>query len=232
MRIGSITIFHLSKLWKAKFFVLCDVIFLAVSGCRGNLILITLGRSEGVKWQAIFEYRLPVFKLKSNVRTSQTRVPCTSDLFPQKDSIQISLLRSIKSSPTKLNRAGQHSDFLFIIVKRLLFQVWAERTKRRTAIYQLPCWIWWVVASSLSEGRIFCEAGPSHLTWIFNARLTLSWVKSKLPCKVLAKRYPQLKPTRAKLQNRNVLRRVAKRYCWARKKTVQLSDNDRAVTQQ
>ena len=27
--IGSIIIFHLSKLWKAKFFVLCDVIFLA-----------------------------------------------------------------------------------------------------------------------------------------------------------------------------------------------------------
>ena len=28
MRIGSIIIFHLSKLWKAKFFILCDVIFL------------------------------------------------------------------------------------------------------------------------------------------------------------------------------------------------------------
>ena len=27
-RIGSIIIFHLSKLWKAKFFILCDVIFL------------------------------------------------------------------------------------------------------------------------------------------------------------------------------------------------------------
>ena len=29
VRIGSIIIFHLSKLWKAKFFILCDVIFLA-----------------------------------------------------------------------------------------------------------------------------------------------------------------------------------------------------------
>ena len=28
VRIGSITIFHLSKLWKAKFLILCDVIFL------------------------------------------------------------------------------------------------------------------------------------------------------------------------------------------------------------
>ena len=28
VRIGSIIIFHLSKLWKAKFFILCDVIFL------------------------------------------------------------------------------------------------------------------------------------------------------------------------------------------------------------
>ena len=28
VRIGSTIIFHLSKLWKAKFFILCDVIFL------------------------------------------------------------------------------------------------------------------------------------------------------------------------------------------------------------
>ena len=28
VRIGSITSFHLSKLWKAKFSILCDVIFL------------------------------------------------------------------------------------------------------------------------------------------------------------------------------------------------------------
>ena len=28
LRIGSIIIFHLSKLWKAKFFILCNVIFL------------------------------------------------------------------------------------------------------------------------------------------------------------------------------------------------------------
>ena len=28
MRIGSIIVFHLRKLWKAKFFILCDVIFL------------------------------------------------------------------------------------------------------------------------------------------------------------------------------------------------------------
>ena len=28
MRIGSLIIFQLSKLWKAKFFILCDIIFL------------------------------------------------------------------------------------------------------------------------------------------------------------------------------------------------------------
>ena len=28
VRIGSIIIFHLSKLWKAKFFILCEVTFL------------------------------------------------------------------------------------------------------------------------------------------------------------------------------------------------------------
>ena len=28
VRMGSIIIFDLSKLWKAKFFILCDVIFL------------------------------------------------------------------------------------------------------------------------------------------------------------------------------------------------------------
>ena len=42
VRVGSIVIFHLSKLWKAKFFVLCGVI-LFWYGCRGNLRLITLG---------------------------------------------------------------------------------------------------------------------------------------------------------------------------------------------
>ena len=31
--------------------------------------------------------------------------------------------------------------------------------------------------------------------------------------KALAKRYSQLKPTRAKLENQNLHRRVAKRYC-------------------
>ena len=46
MRIGSIIIFHLSKLWKAKFFILCDVIFWW--GCSGNLKLITVG-SERVR---------------------------------------------------------------------------------------------------------------------------------------------------------------------------------------
>ena len=45
MRIGSIIIFYLSKLWKAKFSKLCDGIFWW--GCRGNLVLITLG-SEAV----------------------------------------------------------------------------------------------------------------------------------------------------------------------------------------
>ena len=43
----SIIIFHPSKLWKAKFSILCDVIFYWW-GCRGNLILITFG-SERVK---------------------------------------------------------------------------------------------------------------------------------------------------------------------------------------
>ena len=38
-------IFHLSKLWKARFSILCDVYFWW--GCRGNLKLITSG-SEGV----------------------------------------------------------------------------------------------------------------------------------------------------------------------------------------
>ena len=45
MRIGSVIIFHLSKLCKAKFSILCAVIFLV---CRGNSKLITLG-SERVK---------------------------------------------------------------------------------------------------------------------------------------------------------------------------------------
>ena len=52
-------------------------------------------------------------------------------------------------------------------------------------------------------------------------------------CKALAKRYSQLKPTRAKLQNQNLHRWVAKRYRQvepARKKTIQLSDYHRAVT--
>ena len=43
MRIGNIIIFYLSKLWKATFSILCDVI-----GCRVNLKLITL-ESERVK---------------------------------------------------------------------------------------------------------------------------------------------------------------------------------------
>ena len=46
VRIVSIIIFYLSRLSKAKFFRLSDVIFL-VRDCRGNLKLITLG-SEGV----------------------------------------------------------------------------------------------------------------------------------------------------------------------------------------
>ena len=41
MRIGSLIIFHLSEQWKAKFSILCDVIFWW--GCRRNLKLITLG---------------------------------------------------------------------------------------------------------------------------------------------------------------------------------------------
>ena len=46
VRIGSIIIFHQSKLWKAKFFILCDDIFLV--SVQGYLKLITL-RSERVK---------------------------------------------------------------------------------------------------------------------------------------------------------------------------------------
>ena len=49
----------------------------------------------------------------------------------------------------------------------------------------------------------------------------------------LAKRYSQLKPTRAKLQNQNLHRQVAKRYCQvepARKKTIHLSDHNRVLT--
>ena len=48
-----------------------------------------------------------------------------------------------------------------------------------------------------------------------------------LPRKALAKRYSQLKPTRAKLENPNLHRWVAKRYRQvekARKKTIQFSD--------
>ena len=41
VRISSIFIFHLSKLWKAKFFILCDVIFLV--RLQGNVKLISLG---------------------------------------------------------------------------------------------------------------------------------------------------------------------------------------------
>ena len=46
VRIGSIIIFHLGNLWKAKFFIRCDVMF--GWGRRGNLKLITL-RNERVK---------------------------------------------------------------------------------------------------------------------------------------------------------------------------------------
>ena len=46
VRIGTIIIFHLSKVWKAKFFMLCMQNFWW--GCRGNLNLGTLG-SERVK---------------------------------------------------------------------------------------------------------------------------------------------------------------------------------------
>ena len=46
VRVGSIIILHLSKLWKAEFFTLSDVIFL-VRLQGGNLKLITL-RSERI----------------------------------------------------------------------------------------------------------------------------------------------------------------------------------------
>ena len=54
VRIGSIIIFHLSKLWKAKFVILCDVIFL-VRGCKGNLKLITLGSERVNMFKASWE---------------------------------------------------------------------------------------------------------------------------------------------------------------------------------
>ena len=41
-RIGSIIIFHLNKLWKAKFSTLCVMLYF-LRGCRGNLELTTLG---------------------------------------------------------------------------------------------------------------------------------------------------------------------------------------------
>ena len=50
VRIGSIITFHQSKLWKAKFFILCGVIFLV--RLRGNLKLITLG-SERVQLEVV-----------------------------------------------------------------------------------------------------------------------------------------------------------------------------------
>ena len=48
VRISSIVIFHLSKLWKAKFFIMCGVIFLLVELQGTILKLITL-ESERVK---------------------------------------------------------------------------------------------------------------------------------------------------------------------------------------
>ena len=47
LRIGSVIIFHLSKLWKATFFELCDAIFLV--RLQGNYLKLTTVRSEGLK---------------------------------------------------------------------------------------------------------------------------------------------------------------------------------------
>ena len=55
MRIRSIIIFDLSKLWKAKFFIPCDLIY-SWWGCRGNLKLITLGMKG---------FKSPVNKMQS-----------------------------------------------------------------------------------------------------------------------------------------------------------------------
>ena len=52
-RICSIITFHLSKLWKVKFSILRDVIFLW--GCRGILTLITL-RSERFKAELSLDF--------------------------------------------------------------------------------------------------------------------------------------------------------------------------------
>ena len=46
-RIGSVIIFHLRKLWKAKFSILCDVMF--PWSCRGNLTLITFKSEREIR---------------------------------------------------------------------------------------------------------------------------------------------------------------------------------------
>ena len=48
VRIGSIIPYHLSKLWKAKFFILCDVISLV--RLQENMKLITLGSERVTSW--------------------------------------------------------------------------------------------------------------------------------------------------------------------------------------
>ena len=48
MRIGVIIIFHLSKLWKGKFSILCDVIFLEAVGEIGDWSLLGFGRSTSL----------------------------------------------------------------------------------------------------------------------------------------------------------------------------------------
>ena len=50
VRLRGIIIFHLSKLWKAKFFILCDVMYFWWR-CRGNLTLITCNGSAAVNAQ-------------------------------------------------------------------------------------------------------------------------------------------------------------------------------------
>ena len=57
MRIGSQIIFHLKRVWKAKFFTLCDVIFLV--RLQGNLKLITKNKPQVAVALAFQQMRTP-----------------------------------------------------------------------------------------------------------------------------------------------------------------------------
>ena len=75
VRIGNVIIFHLSKLWKAKFFIQCGVIFLVM--LQGNFKLITLGSERVDDFSNIFG-------VQENWFSSAMRIPphvdCTQSL--------------------------------------------------------------------------------------------------------------------------------------------------------